>query len=210
MSLAKRLKRLVLIILPLCLTLMLLTYSSEAFAQRTSHGRLVKSMVSKANTFWDNEFRTLGLPYTPAKLTLIYNKGVNSACGPLSTQDGPAYCPQKKTVYYPVHWLDNGRTLASYGPAAVEWAVGHEVGHNVQVQMYEQGFQNLSPYPETLLVEMQADCFAGMYANHANMSPASINAALPAMQVVSQERINAFELGYKTGDLSQCLALANQ
>jgi predicted metalloprotease len=210
MSLAKRLKTLVLIVLPLCLSLMLLAYSSEAFAQGTNHGRLVKSMSSKANRFWANEFQKLGLPYTPAKLTLVYNKGIDSICGPFSTPDGPAYCPANKTMYYPVYWQDNGRTLASYGPAAVEWAIGHEVGHNVQVQMYEQGFQNLSPSPETLLVEMQADCFAGMYANQANMSPGSIKAALPAMQVASHQRTAAYELGYKTGELSQCLALANQ
>jgi predicted metalloprotease len=210
MSLAKRLKMLTLLVLLPCLTLMLLAYSSgEAFAQGTTDEGLLESMVSNANTFWDSEFQKLGLPYTPAKLKFVYNKGLNSVCGSFSTQDGPAYCPANKTIYYPLYWQDNGQTLASYGSGAMEWAVGHEVGHNVQLQMYEQGFQNLSPYPETLLVEMQADCFAGMYANQASAPPESIKAALGAMLIVSQERIAAFELGYKTGDLSQCLALAH-
>jgi predicted metalloprotease len=210
MSLAKRLKMLMLLVLLLCLTLMLLAYSGEAFAQGTTDEGLLESMVSNANTFWGNEFQKLGLPYTPAKLTLVYNKGVDSVCGPFSTPDGPAYCPANETVYYPVYWLDDGQTLASYGAGAMEWAVGHEIGHNVQQQMYDQGFQSLNPYPETLLVEMQADCFAGMYANQAGATPESIKGTLDAMLITSQQRIDAFELGYETGDLSQCLALAKQ
>jgi predicted metalloprotease len=88
--------------------------------------------------------------------------------------------------------------------------IDHEVGHNVQWQLYDSGIQSLIPYPETILVEMQADCFAGMYANQALTSPAGIEGALKAMQIVSQQRIAAFELGYNTGDLPQCLALANE
>ena len=164
-------------------------------------------MVSNANSFWGNEFQKLGVPYTPAKLAFVYDQPVDTLCGPFSTDTGPAYCPDDQTVYYPVHWLDNGQTLAAYGASAVEWGIGHEVGHNAQWQMYESGIQGLRPYPETTLVEMQADCFADMYANQALTSPRGIEGALAAMQIVSQQRIAAFELGYETGDLSQCLAL---
>lgn len=192
-----------------CLVPIFLVYEGKAFAQETTNDRgLVESVLFNANTFWDNEFQELGLPYTPAKLALIYNKPVDTACGSFSSMEGPFYCPEDETIYYPVRWLDDGRTLASYGAPAVEWAIGHEVGHNVQVQMYKLGIQSLRPFPETPLVEMQADCFAGMYTNQAITSPGGIDAVLAAMQIISQQRIAAFELGYKTGDLSQCLALA--
>jgi predicted metalloprotease len=128
--------------------------------------------------------------------------------------DGPAYCPYDGTLYYPLHWLDNGRTLADYGRSAVEWGVAHEIGHHAQVQMDELGIQRMDVIPADR-VELQADCFAGMYADQAITQPGGVEAALAAMMDAggpehgtSQQRIAAFELGYNTGDLSRCLALA--
>src|SRR3954468_21570535 len=198
-----------------CLVLMLLAYDGKAFAQGINDESLVKQVVSNVNAYWSEKFQLLGASYTPAKLAFIHKKPVDGPCGYFSTWDGPVYCPEDETLYYPVYWRDDGQTLANYGASAVEWAVAHEIGHNVQEQMDELGIQRLDTIP-LVLIELQADCLSGLYANQAIQQPEGIEAAIAAMgdagspeHGTSQQRIAAFELGYKTGDLSQCLALAN-
>ena len=209
-------KGLVLIALLTCLVLVLSTYGGEAFAQGTTDEGFVKSVVSNVNAFWDKEFQQLGYPYSPANLVFVYDRPVDSPCGSFSTVDGPAYCPYDGTLYYPLYWLDDGRTLADYGQSAVEWGVAHEIGHHAQVQMDELGIQRMDVMPAEQ-VELQADCFAGMYADQATTRPQDIEAAIAAMSGAgrtehgtSQQRMAAFELGYNTGDLGQCLALATE
>ena len=207
-------KGLVLIALLTCLVLVLSTYGGEAFAQGTTDEGFVESVASNVNAFWDKEFQQLGYPYSPAKLAFIYDQPVNTPCASFSTVDGPAYCPYEQTLYYPLYWLDDGRTLADYGQSAVEWGVAHEIGHHAQVQMDELGIQRMDVIPAEQ-VELQADCFAGMYADQATTRPQDIEAAIAAMSGAgspehgtSQQRIAAFELGYSTGDVGKCLALA--
>ena len=196
-----------------CLMLVLLAYG-EAFAQGADEG-LIESVVSDVNAFWGEQFQSLGVSYTPAELVFINYQPVDTPCGSFSTDTGPAFCPSDGTLYYPLHWLDNGRTLADYGDSAVDWGVGHEIGHNAQVQLDALGIEDLNAMP-LAQVETQADCFAGMWARRAVTEPRGIEAALAAMMGAgdpdhgtAQQRISAFELGYSTGDLSQCLALAN-
>lgn len=197
-----------------CVVLLFLIHSSEAFAQGSKDEDFVRQVVSNVNTYWGKEFRLLGVTYTPAKLVPIRNKPVDTACGFSSAAEGPSYCPYDGTLYYPVHWLyNNGRTLAAYGRSAVQWAVAHEIGHNVQVQLDRLGIQRLDAIPLEL-IELQADCLSGMYLNQATTQPEGIKAALAAIRDAgdsehgtSQQRIAAFQLGYKTGDLSRCLAL---
>jgi predicted metalloprotease len=197
-----------------CLISLLLAYGGEAFAQGADEG-LVESVVSDVNAFWGEQFQLLGASYTPAQLVFINDQPVDTPCGSFSTDTGPAFCPSDGTLYYPLHWLDNGRTLADYGDSAVDWGIGHEIGHNAQVQLDALGLQNLAAVP-LAQVEMQADCFAGMWAKRAVTEPGGIEAALAAMMGAgdpdhgtAQQRIAAFELGYNTGDLNQCLGLAN-
>ena len=208
-------RALVLITLLALLAMALLGYSGEAFAQGTNDEDFVKQVVSNVNAYWDKEFRLLGVSYTPVKLKFVYDESVDTVCGPFSTADGPAYCVGDETLYYPVHFLEDGRTLASYGASAVEWAIAHEIGHNAQVQMDKLGIQRLDAIP-LKLVELQADCFSGMYASQAITRPEDIEAALAAMQDAggpdhgsSRQRIAAYDLGYQTGDLSRCLALTS-
>ena len=202
---------LVLLSLVACLISMTLAYDGEAFAQADNEENFVAQVVSDVNVYWEGKFQRLGDPYTPAELAFVYNKPVDSGCGSISTVDGPAYCPDNQTLYYPLRWRTDGRTLADYGASAVKWGIAHEIGHNVQAQMDTLGIQRLDTIPIDL-IELQADCFSGMYAS---TQSGGIEAALAAMQDAgglehgtSQERMAAFELGYETGELSQCLDLA--
>lgn len=197
-----------------CLSLVFLIHSGEVFAQGGEDEGFVRQVASSVNAYWGKEFQLLGISYAPAKLVLIYNKPVDGACGFSSVEEGPSYCPYDETLYYPVHWIyNNGRTLANYGRSAVEWAVAHEIGHNVQVQLDRAGIQRLDTIPLEL-IELQADCLSGMYLNRAAAQPEGVKAALAAIRDAGdyehgtyQQRIAALQLGYKTGDLSRCLAL---
>jgi predicted metalloprotease len=93
--------------------------------------------------------------------------------------------------------------------------VAHEMAHHAQLQMQKFGIPGVESTPGTQM-ELEADCLAGAYANRAITQPAGIEAALAALgeaggpgHGTSQQRIAAFELGYTTGDETQCLSLGN-
>jgi predicted metalloprotease len=204
---------LVLIAVVTCLMLLLSAYDGEAFAQGAGAQDLVKKDVSGVNAYWSQWFQKHGYPYTPADLAFVSNKPVDSGCGPVYTMDGPLYCLMDQTFYYPFHWLDNGRPLASYGNPAIAWAVAHELGHNAQYQMDKLGIQRMDAMP-LQLVELQADCFAGVAAKHIGMEPSGMKAVTAAAadsggpdHGTSEQRMASFALGYDSGDPAQCLAL---
>lgn len=206
--------RLVLIGLLTCLALVLVAYDREAFAQGSGVEDLVKQDVSNVNAFWSQWFQQRGASYTPADLAFVSNKPDDGGCGTVYTMEGPLYCLMDHTLYYPIHWLDDGKTLASYGNSAVEWAIAHEIGHNVQYQMDELGLQRMDTMP-LKQVELQADCFAGVAAKQTGMEPSGMKDVAAAAadsggtdHGTSEQRMASFELGYDSGDPAQCLASA--
>ncbi len=212
----RQLKR-VLAPIALSMSLMLLIVSAHGgkvfAAERTPEESLVEALVVNVNAFWDREFASRGYSYSPAQLTFVYDVPVNSGCGPVSPAEGPLYCALDQTLYYPVNWLYYGRDLAAYGEPVMGWAISHEIGHHAQQQMDEFGIQGWFSIPLEQ-AELQADCFAGAWAKQANqqLGTGDIEAVLAALEDAggpvhgnSSERIAAFELGYDTGDIDQCL-----
>ncbi len=215
----RQLKR-VLAPIALSMSLMLLIVSAHGgkvfAAERTPEESLVEALVVNVNAFWDREFASRGYSYSPAQLTFVYDVPVNSGCGPVSPAEGPLYCALDQTLYYPVNWLYYGRDLAAYGEPVMGWAISHEIGHHAQQQMDEFGIQGWDSI-SLEQAELQADCFAGVWANQANeqLGPEDIEAVLTALMNAggrghgtSSERIASFGLGYETGDVDQCLGLA--
>ena len=204
----------------MCLVMILLpTYAGSASAQeRTGEESLVEGMTTNLNAYWEERFRLLGHPYSPAKLVLLYDHElVLGPCGLAFTGLGPGYCPYDGTLYYPIDWVDpaTGLRLEEYGESAVEMVVVHEVAHHAQVQMERLGIQGTDAIPGTQM-ELEADCLAGVYAKQGITEPGGIEAALTALGEAggpghgsSQQRVAAFELGYSTGDPAQCLALGD-
>lgn len=202
----------------LCLVLMLLpTYAGTASAQeKPGEESLVEGMAANLNAYWEERFRQLGHPYSPAKLVLLYDHElVFGPCGLAFTGLGPAYCPQDETLYYPIDWVDpaTGLRLKEYGEPAVEMVIAHEMAHHAQLQMQKFGILGVESISGTQM-ELEADCLAGVYANGALTEPGAIEAALAALGEAggpghgsSQQRVAAFELGYNTGDHARCLAL---
>jgi uncharacterized protein len=182
---------------------------------QTGEKRFVKDAVSNVNAYWEEQFGLMGLPYSPAKVVFIYNDLVDSPCGLFYTRLGPAYCSLDETLYYPLRWHLDGRTLDDYGDPAVEWAVAHELAHHAQAQLERLGVQGIDATPG-VEVELEADCLAGVYANRALTSPRDLKAALSAIgesggpgHGTSQQRSEAFELGYATGSPAQCFAIGD-
>ena len=208
------------IVLVMCLVLALLpTYAGVASAQeQTAKESLIEGMVTNLNAYWDEQFQLLGYSYSPAELMFLYDHElVLGPCGLAFTGLGPSYCPYDGNLYYPVDWVDpaTGLRLEDYGESAVEMVVAHEIAHHAQLQMQKFGIPGVESTPGTQM-ELEADCLAGVYVNRAITHPAGIEAALAALgeaggpgHGTSQQRIAAFELGYKTGDEAQCLSHGN-
>lgn len=218
---AHRVRRALVVVTALmCLVLILLpTYTGVASAQeQTGEEDLVDGMAINLNAYWEEQFRLLGYPYSPAKVALLYDHElVLGPCGLAFTGLGPGYCPYDGTLYYPIDWVDpaTGLSLEEYGESAVEMVVAHEMAHHAQMQMQRFGVPGVESIPGTMM-ELEADCLAGAYANRGIAGPESIEAALAALgeaggpgHGTSQQRIAAFELGYSTGDPARCLSLGD-
>jgi hypothetical protein len=123
--------------------ILLSTYAGAVSAQeKTGEEGLVEGMVANLNAYWEEQFRLLGHPYSPATLIVLYDHElVVGPCGLAFTGLGPGYCPGDEALYYPVDWVDpsTGLRLEQYGEPAVEMVVAHEMAHHAQLQMQKLG-----------------------------------------------------------------------
>jgi uncharacterized protein len=134
----------------------------------------VRSVLGDTEDTWDKIFSTqVGRRYEPPKLVL-FDGGVNSACGSAQTATGPFYCPADRKVYLDLGFFK--QVEATAGPNsdfARSYAIAHEVGHHVQTILgistkVRQAQANATKQEANALSvrqELQADCFAGLWAN---------------------------------------------
>lgn len=177
-----------------------------------------------------------GLDYREPKMHLFQNS-VTTGCGFAESSTGPFYCPRDETAYLDVSFFDELDSLGgSSGPLAQEYATAHEMGHHIQ---NIEGTLELSDYKNpgedsaAVAIELQADCYAGIWANYAQqqdilepVTDEQLNEAIQTAQAIgddniqrrsggevdpdawthgsSEQRANAFMSGYKTGKMSSC------
>jgi predicted metalloprotease len=196
-------------------------------------------VLKTTEDIWTEEFRRLGKTYTAPKLVL-FRGGVDSRCGTGVSQMGPFYCPLDNKVYLDLSFYSDLKTrFRAPGEFAEAYVIAHEIGHHVQTQLgimdkvmaaRARGSETQSNAIQ-VRTELQADCFAGLWANRAQQTlqivePGDIEAALNAAAAIgddrlqkrtqgrvvpdafthgtSEQRVTWFRKGFDTGKLEAC------
>jgi uncharacterized protein len=147
-----------------------------------------------------------GGPYHHAKLVLFRNE-LPSACGLAQSASGPFYCPEDEKVYLDLSFFDELRTrFGAPGEFAQAYVIAHEVGHHVQkilgIQGKVQRLREDNPQeanPLSVRLELQADCFAGIWANSTEqrkmIDQSDVSAGLRAAAAVGDDRLQRMSTG---------------
>ncbi|MBB3039946.1 KPN_02809 family neutral zinc metallopeptidase [Hoyosella altamirensis] len=143
-------------------------------ANRDINCRIVLTAQS-LDQIWADQLPAAGLQYQPPGVTL-FTSAVTTACGNATSAVGPFYCPADQTTYFDTSFFDvlSSRFGASTGPLAQQYVVAHEFGHHIQNMLGNLERSRTDPRgPESgaVRVELQADCYAGIWAHHADKTP---------------------------------------
>ncbi len=175
--------------------------------------RIVGTVGSLDLVWEENLAQQTGVAYVQPGVEL-FSGATSTGCGNATSDIGPFYCPPDETAYFDTSFFDElvTRFGASAGPLAQEYVVAHEVGHHIQNQLGDLGRAQADPRgPESGAVrtELQADCYAGVWAYYADkmpdpstgqpfLSPLSdtdIRDALSAASAVGDDRIQSAASG---------------
>jgi uncharacterized protein len=159
--------------------------------------------IDSIQSFWASELPRIGTAYTSVQ-TVWFSGQVNTGCGAASSAAGPFYCPADKLVYIDLGFYNDLRTQfgATGGLFVDAYVLAHEYGHHVQdllgieakVKPGETG-----PTSGSVRLELQADCYAGVWANHASTVPDSTGKPLIS-NVTQDDFTNALDTASRIGD----------
>lgn len=147
-----------------------------------------------------------GRPYRHAKLVLFRDE-ISSACGLAQSASGPFYCPEDEKVYLDLSFFDELRNrFGAPGDFAQAYVIAHEVGHHVQkilgIEGKVQQLRENNPReanPLSVRLELQADCFAGVWGNSTEqrkiIDQADVDAGLGAAAAVGDDRLQKMATG---------------
>lgn len=200
--------------------------------------QFVSFVLDDAQATWTGIFQRGGQTYPPARLRIFANAVETGGCGPADAGVGPFYCPADRNVYIDLTFFQELRTrFNAEGDFAQAYVVAHEIGHHVQnvlgVEQRVRRGQAQNPAAEndiSVRMELQADCFAGVWAHSTNqrrlLEAGDVEEAMRAAAAVgddtlqrqagrrvrpesfthgsSEQRMRWFRQGMTTGDMNQC------
>ena len=212
--------------------------TAEEKAKDDERAKFISVVLGYTEDVWDSLFTANGRQYVKPKLVLFRNS-VESACGMASAASGPFYCPGDQEVYIDLSFYEDlENRFQAPGDFAEAYVIAHEIGHHVQKllgisdkmdhlrQQLSQGEYN----KYSVMLELQADFFAGVWAHHAQqmkniLERGDIDEALNAANAIgddrlqketqgyvvpesfthgtSQQRMYWFKKGFDTGDMNQ-------
>ena len=202
-------------------------------------GQFAATVLASTEDAWTEIFRSQGQSYRAPTLVL-FSDAVASACGTASSAVGPFYCPADQKVYLDLSFYELlSQRFGAPGDFAQAYVVAHEVGHHVQqllgiadqVTAAQQRASEAQANALSVRMELQADCLAGVWGNHANrtrqlLEPGDVEEGLRAAAAIgddmmqrqsagrvrpeswthgsSEMRVRWLRQGLSTGDPDQC------
>lgn len=176
-------------------------------------GRFISVVLAQNEDVWEKVLpRDTGKPYEPPRLVLF--RGVDrSGCGTAQAAMGPFYCPPDRRVYLDTSFFDEmRRKLGGGGDFAYAYVIAHEVGHHIQnllgvLSRVEQAKRRVSEREANQLsvrVELQADCFAGVWAFHiqqmGRLDQGDIEEAMRTASAIGDDKLQKAAQGYVVPD----------
>lgn len=197
-----------------------------------------KKVLASTEDVWTEEFKKMGKTYEAPTL-VFFNGSVQSGCGGASASTGPFYCSADQCVYIDLSFFMSMKSsLGADGDFAYAYVIAHEVGHHVQYLLGNLGkahaqmakLSQSEANKVSVQIELQADCFAGVWAYHeqnmfGSLEEGDLEEAISTAQVIgddylqkkaqgyvvpesfnhgtSQQRMKWFKRGFTTGDISQ-------
>jgi uncharacterized protein len=168
-------------------------------SQGAGRRAFLRAVFDDAEALWTREFRSAGLTYRPARLT-IFTRQVTTACGPAEAESGPFYCPASFGVYLdPVFFAVLSRAVGvRIGDFAQAYVVAHEVAHHVQTILGITRQKAIADQQDpdganarSVRFELQADCLAGVWMHtvyrRGVLTDADLDDALTAAAVVGDD-----------------------
>lgn len=215
-------------------------YAVRDEAEDNELAAFIKTVHADTEAVWSQVFADAGRRY-PAPTLVLYRGSTVSGCGPASSGMGPFYCPADQQVYVDLGFFEDlRREQGAGGDFAQAYVLAHEIGHHIQnlegtlnqVQMAKQRLRGDAQKNQLQVrVELQADCYAGVWANHAHkqfdiLEEGDLEEALVAAASIgddrlqkqargfaiphtfthgsSEQRVEWFARGVKYGSLSKC------
>ena len=200
----------------------------------------ISTVLNDTEEVWKTIFQKHGAKYREPKMVL-YRGTTQSGCGHASAQMGPFYCPADEKVYLDLGFFDElSRQHNATGDFAQAYVLAHEIGHHIQnmegtlskvQKMKQQARGNRNANQLQVRVELQADCYAGVWAHHAHkrfniLEQGDVEEALIAASAIgddtlqkqaqgyvvpdafthgsSEQRVTWFRKGIKSGDIGTC------